>query len=1001
MPRTAGQLLLFGVPRWQPAAAADASVLPDTLPGYLVAYLAYRGDWSAREALTGVFWPDRAEVEAQHNLRVNLHRAKTLLASWGMAEALEADRRRVRLHLPTDVADFRAALGAADWPAAVELHSSPLLSSLSFRGFTLLDEWVHTERRALHDAWRDASLKAALASEAAGDLEQAASRLLRQAQLEPPTEDGMQVLLRVAQAAGRRDEALAAFERFRAWLNDDLGLAPMAGTQALADALKTGQRAPRADAAPVAAEAGRVPRAVVQPPRVIGRDAELAAVADLSLPLVAVSGEPGVGKTRLLEEALPAARWIACREGLANVPFAPVIEYLSDFRDSLPVTGDERLDLARLLPDLAAGTPLPPPDPVLGKTRLLLALARVLETEAAALVFDDLQWADAATAELIAFLAQRRAVPLRLVHRSTETTPALEHLLASLQATGPLRHVALAPLSRDDLIALLALLSRAQAGPPLFATWLHQRTGGNPFFALQTLRALFESGRLTAGLQGWSSDLDAVTLDYSELQIPERVADLVRRRLRGLSDSARRVLSLAAILGDGREVERIAACIGLSPLATAEAIAEAEAGGLLRDGRFAHDVVRQSLAQALPNATARVMHAAVARQFADVLSGEALADHWWAAAQPGPAVEATVRAWTHQRDLGLHAQALSLLDHAARRLADVADADQRRQWLARIDVLRARSRLDGHDLDGADAHARRALDRAPLPPERAHALRILGTVAVHRGQLDQAGRWFDEAALVEPDDLELLVQRGQLAMMLGRPGEAIPSLERECARLRREPPGAKQVQVLTSLAALYNETGALDRGLPLIQEAHALAARLGLRHAQVEAAVNLVWALETVGREEEAIGVGREALALGEYESTPTLRNNIGWSLWHLGRLDEARVLYRQLEQSSDPTLALVARSKLVDIHVRLGEPAETQALLDRLFDTMGTTESSVAVTAAAAMILRHGDDALVRRALTLLPRAPLEPSQHETLRSLLTERGMDPSQVLATSGLH
>jgi DNA-binding SARP family transcriptional activator len=267
----ASQLRLFGTPHWS-APAGDRRDIPDNLPGYLVAYLAYRGDWMSREALAGLFWPDRAEDEAQHNLRANLHRVRSLLAGWGRGEALQAERRRVRIDLPTDVAAFRAALGRADWAAATALHGAPLLSVMTFRGFALLEEWARGERQALIDAWRDAALKAALTHEQAGEAEAAAALMLRLLQGDAATEDAMQVLLRVARAAGRRDEALAMFERFRRWMDAELGLQPMAATIALADGLRAGVKAP--PPRPVAAEvAAGVPRAVIQPPRVMAATA--------------------------------------------------------------------------------------------------------------------------------------------------------------------------------------------------------------------------------------------------------------------------------------------------------------------------------------------------------------------------------------------------------------------------------------------------------------------------------------------------------------------------------------------------------------------------------------------------------------------------------------------------------------------------------------------------------------------------------------------------------
>jgi DNA-binding SARP family transcriptional activator len=138
MPTPEGQLNLLGAPHLF-SAVRERRDVPDSLPGYLIAYLAYRGDWVTREALAGLFWPERAEDEAQHNLRANLHRTRTLLTGWGQGEALQADRRRVRIDLPTDVAAFRAALGRADWAAATALHGEPLLSVMTFRGLALLE----------------------------------------------------------------------------------------------------------------------------------------------------------------------------------------------------------------------------------------------------------------------------------------------------------------------------------------------------------------------------------------------------------------------------------------------------------------------------------------------------------------------------------------------------------------------------------------------------------------------------------------------------------------------------------------------------------------------------------------------------------------------------------------------------------------------------------------------------------------------------------------------
>src|SRR4029453_6465992 len=150
------RLQLFGVARWQ--ADGRSGHLPDNLPGYLVAYLAYRGDWVGRESLVELFWPDRQEAEALHNLRSNLHRVRRLLADWSLAHSLETEPRRMRLSVRTDVAAFRAAIGRGDWAAAAELQREPLLCALSYKGFPVLEEWAQMERNALGNVWRSAAL---------------------------------------------------------------------------------------------------------------------------------------------------------------------------------------------------------------------------------------------------------------------------------------------------------------------------------------------------------------------------------------------------------------------------------------------------------------------------------------------------------------------------------------------------------------------------------------------------------------------------------------------------------------------------------------------------------------------------------------------------------------------------------------------------------------------------------------------------------------------------
>ena len=118
-------------------------------------------------------------------------------------------------------------------------------------------------------------------------------------------------------------------------------------------------------------------------------------------------------------------------------------------------------------------------------------------------------------------------------------------------------------------------------------TCSHSSTGGP--------RASPCCGCPPAGRPGWRSELDELSTDYAELQVPPRVAALVRQRLHGLSEAAQRVLSVAAVAGDAEALDAVAELAGLSAWATAAAVAEGQAAGLLQGRRFAHDLVHEAL----------------------------------------------------------------------------------------------------------------------------------------------------------------------------------------------------------------------------------------------------------------------------------------------------------------------------------------------------------------------------------------------------------------------
>jgi predicted ATPase/DNA-binding SARP family transcriptional activator len=281
--------LLGASPAWRETEVTHA--LPNTLPGWTIAFLALHGDWVSRERLLTLLWPDAAAAEAQHNLRVDLHRARGVLAGWGQDEALQAERRRVRLTLPTDVEALRRAVGTG---AAVS-YPGALLASMAFDGFPALQEWAELERAALATTWRDA-LVARLDQPDVTVVEtlKTGQMLL---DIDPLDEAATLRMLQALHGQGRAADAQRQYEQYRDRLARELGVDPSPAIRAFA------ARAGSAAQSHVAAADARA---------FVGRRMEMTELArrlnhPSSSRLVTIVGPGGIGKSSLARQALSRA----------------------------------------------------------------------------------------------------------------------------------------------------------------------------------------------------------------------------------------------------------------------------------------------------------------------------------------------------------------------------------------------------------------------------------------------------------------------------------------------------------------------------------------------------------------------------------------------------------------------------------------------------------------------------------------------------------------------
>jgi tetratricopeptide (TPR) repeat protein/transcriptional regulator with XRE-family HTH domain len=457
-----------------------------------------------------------------------------------------------------------------------------------------------------------------------------------------------QLLRRYRTAAGLTQEALAerAGVSVRGISDLERGVrrAPYLDTiELLANALQLSAT----ECAAFAAAAGRhSPRVATLPPTgsqavpggasspLVGRACELALlakhIAGEGPRFLLLVGEPGIGKTRLLQEAAARAReggWTVleggCHRRGGQQPYAPLLGALEGrLRRQTPTQMRADLDgctwLARLLPELGEATLIPAPEwalPPEQERRLVFRavgrfLANVAGPAGTLLILDDLQWAGTdALGLLVDLLHPAAEVPLRVVGaaRDTEVQPAdpLAGTLADLARDGLARQVALGPLAPHEATTLFErVLDDASDRNDTLAERVVERTGGVPFFLVSCAQALRIGG------------LDASTADG----IPWDVAQSIGQRVAALPLAAQEVLGTAAVIGRQAPhalLIRVAAQAGWSRREVVAALESVcQSGLLIEQGtaayQFAHDLIREAVGADLSTARRTLLHQEVA-----------------------------------------------------------------------------------------------------------------------------------------------------------------------------------------------------------------------------------------------------------------------------------------------------------------------------------------------------------------------------------------------------
>jgi predicted ATPase/DNA-binding winged helix-turn-helix (wHTH) protein len=417
-----------------------------------------------------------------------------------------------------------------------------------------------------------------------------------------------------------------------------------------------------------------------------------------------ISGEPGIGKSRLCEELMAGAesngRLILvghCHQD-EGVPFLPFVEMLEKFADRAPAPetlrrelADEGSELARLLPKLRRILPdLPPPmdlSPAEARRHLFSCfcdfVVRLASQKSAMLVVEDLHWADESTLALLHFIAQRLSGARLMVvgtFRDAETDigPDLAKTLEELLRGRRAPQLKLRGLKREEVAAMLNIMS-GKSLPASLVSEIYAETDGNPFFVEELYRYLQEENRLydTAG-QVRSE------LKLAEVDAPPSIRLVVARRLERLSPATQKTLAMAAVIGRFFSFDLLCAASATDSDALLEYLEEAERAGLVSSAgashraifQFSHELVRQAVISGLSSAKCDKLHLEIAetieRIYASTLEdywGE-LAFHYNHSSNSQKAVEYLGHAATQAVRGTAYAQAVSYIRSALERLQE-------------------------------------------------------------------------------------------------------------------------------------------------------------------------------------------------------------------------------------------------------------------------------------------------------------------------------------------
>lgn len=711
--------------------------------------------------------------------------------------------------------------------------------------------------------------------------------------------------------------------------------------------------------------------------RLVGRQTELGQLQELWMHaqqeghshLALISGEPGVGKTRLAHEVLVSAQLNGavvlrggCYEYEAATPYLPFAEALRDWVNTRTPAelraqlGSNAFELARLAPEievkigpLPSSPPLPPNDE---RLRLFDHVARFLQKIAAErgllLFFDDLHWADHGTLALLHYLMRRLKNDRVLVlaaYREVEldrSRPLSDALVEWNRERLALR-IPIGRLPPDGTCAMLCGLLGLDNVSDEFAQLIHRETEGNPFFIEETIKALIEQGQIYREGDRWARQ------EIAELAVPQSVREAIGRRLSRLDKSCIEMLHTAAALGKTFEFSELIASAALPEDQVLDGLDAAGEAQLIRSDRgesfvFTHDKIREVLYEEMNPIRRRRLHQRIGENLLKLhahtvdLHVADLAHHFAESGDLELGLQFCVRAARQAAAVFARDEALAYYERAL----ECAECLGLPEQIASIEEAVGELYYGRGPFERAVEHYQQALTHTTAHDQRAALKTKIGAVYAYVG--DERGLAFLQAAERELNPQTQANDLARALAMLGRFhhyrlefDQAVEYLER--ARQLAEPlddPSAL-AEIYAYLSGAYQLVGQFERSNEWARQTIALGERRDYQYAVV---------LGYEFQAENAFAMGQWQAALAYAARDREIGEKIGslarvaWAdlssanaYQGLGELETALATVERCvalaERIGDRRLFILARTRRATIHLDLGNDEAAQIDLD------------------------------------------------------------------------